>query len=292
MNCKEARRYINLFIDSELDPKINLETSEHLSSCVNCRKRFAQEERVEKSLVSVLKEDNAPESGEIWERVISSIPAEQEDNSSRETSHIHERRLGPLSFMLEMFCLFGQHVWTRRNDVRYIIPAAAAIIAIIITLIVYNRQGPNGLILAAQKCHSEYITNKIVPSIESTSPNKVAEYFSGKFTFPVSISEISGIKSHHISLFGAKVCHLKGVSTAYIMYHCCNTPVSVFILSTKDTATFFENKQYLKGDEILYKRKDGIRFIAIPTNMDTYVCVIANHDPELLRWVAENFVRT
>ena len=62
MNCKEVRRYINLFIDSELDSKTNFEVSEHLSSCEDCSKRFAQEERIEKLFVSVLKEEKDPKS--------------------------------------------------------------------------------------------------------------------------------------------------------------------------------------------------------------------------------------
>lgn len=285
MNCKETRHYINLFLDSELDSKTNLEITEHLSDCEDCNKRFAQEERIEKSLVSVLKEDKDPKSEEIWERVISCLPAEKEDSPSLEISHRHERHLGVLSFLL-------QSVWVRLADIRYILPTAIVIIAITTTIFLYNKQGPNDLILAAQKCHSEYVANKIVPSIESMSPNEVAEYFTGKFTFPVSLSEISGIKSHHVSLYGAKVCHLNGISTAYIMYHCCNTPISVFVLSTKDTETFFKNKKYLKGAEILFEIKDGIKFVAIPTNLDTYVCVIANHDLDLLRHVAKNFVRT
>ena len=71
MNCKEVKKYINLFIDSELDSKTNFEISEHLSSCEDCSKRFAQEERIEKSFVSVLKEEKDPKAEEIWERTIS-----------------------------------------------------------------------------------------------------------------------------------------------------------------------------------------------------------------------------
>ena len=292
MNCQETRRYINLFIDSELDSKTNLEISEHLSSCDNCKRRFAQEERIEKSLVSVLKEDNDPKSGEIWERVISSLPVEQDDNLSWEIPHIRERRLGFLSSLSKSIYMLGQRVWVRRADVRYIIPTTVVTIAIITTLLLYNRQVPDNLIPAAQKCHAEYVTNKIVPSIESTSPNEVAEYFSGKFTFPVAISEISGIKSHHVSLYGAKVCHLKGISTAYIMYHCCNTPVSVFILSTKDARTFFDVKQNYKAGRFHFKKPDGVNLIATQTNHDTFICVIADHDLDLLRRVADNFIKT
>ncbi len=266
MNCKEARQYINLFLDSELDSKTNFEISEHLSSCEGCSKRFAQEERLEKSFVSILKEDKDLKAEETWERVISRF--------SRQVEPKEGTRLG------------FRPLW------RYLVPATAAVIGIVIMLIMYSKQESNELTAAAQKCHMEYITNKIIPSIESVSPGEVAKYFSGKFTFPVVISEIPDIKSHHIRLFGGKVCHLNGVSAAYIMYHCCNTPVSVFILSTKDVEDFSDIKQYLEGDKILFRKTGGVNFIATPASKDTFICVVADHDMEVLRWMADSFTRT
>ena len=267
MNCKDARRYINLFLDSELDSKTNLEISEHLSSCEECNTRFEQEERLEKSLVSILKEDKDSKVEEIWEGVISRFNHQVEPE---EGMHLGFRPL-----------------W------RYLVPVTAAVIGIVvIMLIMYSRQDADKLTVAAKKCHIEYMTNKIVPTIESISPGKVTRYFSGKFTFPVTVSEIQDIKSHHIKLFGGKVCHLNGVSVAYIMYHCCNAPVSVFILNAKDVRNFSDMKRYIAGGRILFKNEDGITFVAVPAKQDTFVCVVANHDVELLRWIADNFVRT
>ncbi len=116
-------------------------------------------------------------------------------------------------------------------------------------------------------------------------------YFSGKFTFPVNISEIPDIKSHHVKLFGGKVCHLNGVSVAYIMYHCCNAPVSVFVLSAKDVSTFSDMRRYLEDDRMFSRSADGITFVAVPTKQNTFACVVADHDAELLRWIADNLVR-
>ncbi len=266
MNCKEARQYINLFLDSELDSKTNLEISEHLSSCEECNTRFVQEERLEKSLVSILKEDKDSKVEEAWEGVISRFNHQVESEEGM--------RLG------------FRPLW------KYLVPATASVIGIVIMLIMYSRQDPDALTVAAQKCHVEYMTDKIVPSLESMSPGEVSEYFSGKFTFPVTVSEIPDIKSHHIKLFGGKVCHLNGVSVAYVMYHCCNAPVSVFILNAKDVRTFSDMKQYIAGDRIFFKNENGITFVAVPTKQDTFVCVVADHGKELLRWIADNFVKT
>lgn len=265
MNCKETRRYINLFLDSELDSKTNFEIFEHLSSCEECNSRFAQEERIEKSLVSIIKEDKDPNAEETWERVISRFSQQVE---SKEDMHSGFRNL-----------------W------RYLVPATAVLIGIIFLLIVYIRQEPKELTAAAQKCHIEYMTDQIAPSIESKYPDEVSGYFADKFTFPVNISEIPDSRSHHVKLFGGKVCHLNGVSVAYVMYHCCDAPVSVFILNAKDVRNFSDMKRYIAGDRILFKNERGITFVAVPTKQDTFVCVVADHDVELLRWVADNFAK-
>ncbi len=221
---------------------------------------------MEKSLVSILKEDKDLKAEEAWEGVISRFNHQVEPEEGM--------RLG------------FRPLW------RYLVPATAAVIGIVIMLIMYSRQDPNALTVAAQKCHIEYMTNKIVPTIESISPGEVSGYLSGKFTFPVTVSEIQDIKSHHIKLFGGRVCHLNGVSAAYVMYHCCNTPVSVFILSTKDVEDFSDIKQYLEGDKILFKETGGINLVATPASKDTFVCVVADHDVELLKWMANNFTKT
>src|SRR4030066_335834 len=70
MKCEETRKYINLFIDSELDTKTSFEITEHLSSCEACDKRFKQEEQIEKTIVSVLKESKEPEAEDVWGRVL------------------------------------------------------------------------------------------------------------------------------------------------------------------------------------------------------------------------------
>jgi hypothetical protein len=284
MNCNEARRYINLFIDSELDSKNNLEISEHLSSCEDCSKRFAQEESIEKAFVSVLKKDKDTEAEEIWGKTISSFSHQVEPQG--------KRHLGfwPFPSARPNGMAGRGRLW--RAGKRYIIPATVTILAVVITLIMYSKQESNELTAAAHKCHMEYITNKIIPSIESVFPGEVAKYFSGKFTFPLTLSEIPDIKPHHIKLYGGKVCHLNGILTAYIMYHCCNVPVSVFILSTKDAEGFSDIRQYLKGNKILFKKTEGVNLVAASANGDTFVCVVADHDEDVLRWITNNFTKT
>ena len=44
MRCQDARRLLDLYIDSELDARESLEVAEHLERCAACARRFSAEE--------------------------------------------------------------------------------------------------------------------------------------------------------------------------------------------------------------------------------------------------------
>lgn len=266
MKCEETRKYINLFIDSELDTKTSFEITEHLSSCEACDKRFKQEEKIEKTIVSVLKGHKEPEAEETWERVIYRF---------KDQRKLKRKILPGIRFYK-----------------RYVVPVAATILIVAILFFFYNRQEAGELTVAAYKCHSEYMAKEISPAIVTVFPEEITRYFSGKFSFPAVISEIPDFQSHHIRLSGGKVCYLNGISTAYTMYSCCNSPVSVFILNIKDAGSFSDIKQTLKGDAIHPIRKDGLNFAMARTGNDAFVCVVSDHDMEVLEWIARNFIKT
>ena len=136
------------------------------------------------------------------------------------------------------------------------------------------------------------MAKEISPAIVTVFPEEITRYFSGKFSFPAVISEIPDFQSHHIRLSGGKVCYLNGIPTAYTMYRCCNSPVSVFILSVKDARSFSDIKQTLKGDAIHSVIKDGLNFAMARSGRVTFVCVVADHDREALEWIARNFIKT
>jgi len=54
MNCREARRHLSPYLDSELDPTTTFAISEHLHACDDCRWRFDAERRVDQEIVAEL----------------------------------------------------------------------------------------------------------------------------------------------------------------------------------------------------------------------------------------------
>lgn len=69
MRCEDARRFLGPYLDSELDPKTNLEIARHLEGCDGCRERFDAERRLERSIALEIRK---PEPGDdaTWRRAL------------------------------------------------------------------------------------------------------------------------------------------------------------------------------------------------------------------------------
>lgn len=260
MQCREVRNFIQLFIDSELDARTNLEVSEHLSICEDCNKRFMQEQKIQNGLASIFSKNSnyvkeKREIERIWEKATSAINEQKE-----RTFKIVLRR-------------------------KYLIPAIPAFIAIVL-LLIFSFNNRNELIIAASECHSEYLENKISPTIETRKNEEVVKYFSKRFDFAINFPhEDNG--ANKAKLVGARLCYLKKVPVAYVMYNCDNFPLSLFFLNNESLINFPGAKRLLIKYGIIEKKNvhDGSNLVAIRTK-DKIVCAVSEMDLQSLR----NFV--
>lgn len=257
MKCEEVKHYIELFMDSELDSKTNLEVVEHLSLCEQCNRRFEREQEVEKGIVSLFLQNEVSvkekgEFNELWEKAISSI------NNKQNTGFF----------------------WIKSGK-RYLISAFAACVTITFILI-YTPAENNDLVLAIDHCHSEYLDNKIGPAVEADRPEDITGYFSGKFDFPVTLP----VKNENIrdsKLIGARLCYLKGTAVAYVMYNYHNSLMSLFYIDKREIGNFPGAMSVLKKKGY-FERTDvnGSNFIAMDCE-NAVVCGISMLDISLLR---------
>ena len=73
MNCKEARRWISPYLDSELGKTKTFELSEHLRICSGCTERFEAERRADDAVRSCLQRTEMP--SELWRRISQKVSA-------------------------------------------------------------------------------------------------------------------------------------------------------------------------------------------------------------------------
>ena len=75
MNCREARRCLSPYLDSELDADTTFAISEHLRVCAPCRLRFEGEIHVDKLIVTGLSIGEMPDA--MWRRMIQPLRRSQ-----------------------------------------------------------------------------------------------------------------------------------------------------------------------------------------------------------------------
>ena len=261
MNCEEVKHYIELFMDSELDSKTNLEVAEHLSYCEKCNKRFVHEQEVENGIVSMF--------------------SEQED-AARDARDINQIWAGALSRINKQ----GETFFRLRLRKRYLVPAFAGFM-VVLFMVIYTFSENNELVVAASHCHSEYLDNKIVPTLETNVPKDITTYFANKFAFPITLPIKDGEDSVP-KLVGARLCYLKGTAVAYVMYRYDNLPLSLFYIDKKDLNNFPEAKGLLAKQDCFERTNvNGSNLVAMNSE-DTIVCAVSSMDVQLLRKVVNS----
>lgn len=72
MDCQTTRRYLALYLDSELGPETTFEIASHLEECESCRRAARQEARLEEHLRTLLVRPH-PIDHAVWSRAIARI---------------------------------------------------------------------------------------------------------------------------------------------------------------------------------------------------------------------------
>lgn len=71
MNCKESRKWMSPYLDSELGSTKTFEVSEHLRTCPECTARFEAERSADQAMRAQLSNDTMP--AELWSKVTASV---------------------------------------------------------------------------------------------------------------------------------------------------------------------------------------------------------------------------
>lgn len=101
MNCVESKRYLDLFLDGELDVETNLKVLEHLNLCPPCSKVFEGERWLGGEIRSRLSEEKAP--AELVGRLQQAI--------AREGIAASSRRWGSVASLAASFLVAGTVAW-------------------------------------------------------------------------------------------------------------------------------------------------------------------------------------
>jgi len=246
MKCAEVRKFVRLYLDSELDTEHSFEVERHLESCAECAGLFAAEKKFDQRLIQFLRSHeragSVPSGGQatrsLWENIESQIPPARLAKS---------KALWPLAVAASLTIAAGVVFFTRSRDL--------------------------DLANAVEECHSAYVHQITTPEFSGAVPEKIAREFGGRLdaeAFAYRPSEPAFTSS------GARLCHVEGVPVALILGRCAETPVSMIVLKKSELDHFPGTKRKLEsGDPIACSRSGRYEFAARIVD-DHVVCVVGD----------------
>lgn len=247
MRCHKYIKYLSPYMDSELDAKTCVEIADHLAVCQDCRKRFAQEQEIERLLVERLKGEQMPE--RLWRKIRSGI-------SAPERTTVYPIR--------------------SRINLRWLVPAiATAVLAIGLSVFFFWVKAPqeNSLILALQGVHDRYLKEEITAGRDVVWPEGFKQ-----MSLLGHIPQSDNIGGHDVRLIGVRPYYLRGTELALLEYRCCGEPVVVFILRKENLGSFPQTR------DLLDRSKGLARMTFEETNLimmdvgEAVVCGISCHE--------------
>jgi len=246
MKCAEVRKFVRLYLDSELDTEHSFEVERHLESCAECAGLFEAEKNFDDRLGRFLRRNGGT----------GSVPS-----GGRETRALWEK-------------IEAQIVPSRSRRVKALWPAAlAASLIIAAGVIFFARPRTLDLANAVEECHSAYVHQITTPEFSGAVPAKIAQQFGGRLdtgAFAYRPSEKAFTSS------GARLCHVEGVPVALILGRYAETPLSMIVLKKSELDHFPETKRKLEsGDPIACSRAGRYEFAARLVD-DHVVCVVGD----------------
>jgi anti-sigma factor RsiW len=242
MKCAEVRKFIRLYLDSELTAEHSLEIEQHLESCGECAGLFDAEKKFDERLGQFLRRGLATPA--LWEKIETQI------------ARPHSRGIKAL--------------WPL---------ALAASVIIAAGIVVFAKSRTLDLANAVEECHSAYVHQITTPEFRGAVPEKIAQQFGSRLdagAFAYRPSEPAFTST------GARLCHVEGVPVALILGHCAETPVSMIVLKRNELDHFPQTKRKLEsGDPIACSRSGRYQFAARFID-DHVVCVVGDEPRPVL----------
>lgn len=242
MKCAEVRKFVRLYLDSELDAKNSFEVEQHLESCAECAGLFQVEKKFDDRLDRFLR-SGAP-TRLLWKEI--------------------EAQIAPSRFVKL------RTVWALALAASIII-AAGAIFSI--------KSRSLDLANAVEECHSAYAHQITTPEFSGPVPEKIAQQFEGRLDAGAFAYRPSGPA---FTSSGARLCHVEGVPVALILGRCAETPVSMVVFRKSELDHFPQTKRKLEsGDPIACSRAGRYQFAARFIG-DHVVCVVGDEPRPVL----------
>ncbi|MCP5004518.1 MAG: hypothetical protein GY941_11365 [Planctomycetes bacterium] len=268
MNCNNVRKYFYAFTDNELNVDKNLEILEHLNICYGCSQKMERERLIHKRVRETVSQVKAPD---YLERLII------------------ERADKPVG----IFALFRKS-WFIRNRIVMLSGIAAAVILVVCFLIIPANLRRCDMIHFAESEYHNFLTQSTDLDIRSRDADTVEKYLQKHSNSRVSLPEMQGV----VSLIGATLSDVGGISVSQVFYMNVDIPVSVMIIcdtdshsEQKESIDFSAMKKIIRDGMGVYYKQEGYcshcKIIGWSEAGNQYVMVSMLHSNEMMSMLVD-----
>ncbi len=234
MACNDNQRLLHAYLDGELDLVRSIEFEDHLKSCPDCSRDFADQQALRKSLHTANLYQRAPEN--LKAKIRTQLP----------------RQMQPQSVSTG-----------RRTAIEWLAVAAAIIVAIVLGAKVIPSVGSREQTdLLAEQITANHIRS-LQPGhlfdVESTDQHTVKPWFDGKLDFAPPVTDLA---DKGFPLVGGRLDYLDHRDVAALVYQRQKHFINVFIWPSESKTTRVTEVQTIRGYNLVFWRQNGMNFCA------------------------------
>jgi anti-sigma factor RsiW len=223
--CEETRRYVDAWIDGELDPGAAMMVDTHVGRCAGCAEEAEMVRSLKRALASSREGYAAP--GALRSRVLAAL--DQQDSSSAQHDDAREqssrRKKHGTGFILAGAALTGLALVTGwRGTLSSAGPVAGATMM------------PPLLDDIAQR-HARNLPMEV----SGQQPEQVSSFFTGRMDIPVRPVQFRGIPAR---LVGARISHVWDRTAAALYYDVGGRRMTVFVFDSAVLPHAFSNESF------------------------------------------------
>lgn len=246
MNCHDVRKYLSLYLDSELSSETTFEISQHLEDCPACRSRLHKEEELESTIRVMLQRSTAGDET-AWQEASKSF-------AGQETSRVVPARR-----------------WIMR-----VVGVTAAALLIITSINLYFSHSELDLAAVAASEHREFLSKELNAFGVGNDLDQIQQLIRQELGESYLCSLQTSLASR---IVGARPCVLDRVRAVHIMVSDSESSVSLFFFQSKDLTHFpMAFARVEQEGPLIHCRVDDLNFQLLDTS-DGAVCAVGRAEP-------------
>lgn len=248
--CEETRRYVDAWVDGELDPGAALHVEAHVSRCPGCRAEAEMIRSLKRTMTGLRETCSAPAA--LRSRL--SALLEAEDRRVQQAQRSAQKRRHAAGFVLAGAALAGFVLATGRHT----------------TNVTGSKLQGAGMIPPVLEDIAMRHARDLPVEIRGSQPEQVANFFRGRLDIPVRPVAFRGVPAQ---LVGARISNVRDRMAAALYYDVAGRKMTVFVFDSalvprqSDVLirrTLGNNRQVyvgtVHGYTVAFSERDGVAY--------------------------------